>query len=121
MSIEIWFDVDAGKFDGGLKNIKYCDTLDNPGDAATAYNSVKDYPWAHIEVCVRQDNVTVRHMLVRNYPEWRDVWHDFHSDVLSWTQAFEALQNKCGMSVEQALECLAMHFERRPVFEATEV
>lgn len=118
---KIWFEVDAGKFDGGLKNCKYCNSFTDSGDAQVAYDNVADYPWAIMQACVLKNGSTVRYDLVRNYPEWRDVWHEFHSDNLSWTQAFEALMSECGMPMEQALECLANHFDRRPAITVQEV
>lgn len=122
MSIQISFDIEAGKFDGGLLNCKYCDSFDNSGDAIAAYKRVSDYPWARMDVFVIVDGEVThkeftRKELVRNYPKWRDVWHDFHSDELSWTEAFEALMSECGMPMEQALQCLAENFDRRPPVE----
>lgn len=119
MNVRFLFDVEAGKFDGGLLNCKYCDSFDSSGDAVAAYERVADYPWARLGVIVIVDDEQPNpgEVLVRNYPKWRDVWHDFHSDALSWTEAFEALMSECGMPMEQALQCLAENFDRRPPVE----
>lgn len=117
MSIQISFDIEAGKFDGGLLNCKYYDSFDNSGDAAAAYAHVSDCPWARMEVSIVVDGEVTRKELVRNYPKWRDVWHAFHSDILSWTEAFEALMSECGYPMEEALQLLAENFDRRPLGE----
>jgi len=119
---KIHFDVEAGKFDGGEKNCKYCDAFDNSGDAIAAYDAVCDYPWATLEVVITgSGGKSVRYALARNYAVWRDVWCKFNSDEISWTQAFEALMSECGMPMEEALQCLAENFDRRPAIVVIEV
>lgn len=52
---------------------------------------------------------------------WQDIHAQFSQGRLSWTQAFDALMSECGLPMEEALRCLAEHFDRRPVTIATEV
>jgi len=42
------YDVNAGKYDDGERNCKYCDSFDDLDKAIVAYLSVNDYPWAEI-------------------------------------------------------------------------
>ena len=52
-------------------------------------------------------------------------WQDIHTQLIArqitWTEAFDALMSQCGMPMEEALKCLAEHFDRRPVIRETEV
>ena len=57
---------------------------------------------------------------IRRLP-WQVVHARFHNHSLTWTEAFDALMSECGMPMEEALRCLAEHFDRRPVTTATEV
>ena len=119
MKIKLWFDIEAGKFDGGEKNCKYCNSVDNVEVAAALYEKVVDYSWATLEVVVGMDGTVVeRKELMRNYPRWRDVQHDFHSNGVSWTRTYESLLQL--MSQEEALACLAENFDRRPAIEVME-
>lgn len=52
---------------------------------------------------------------------WQDIHAQFSQGRLSWTEAFDALMSRCGMPMEEALRCLAEHFDRRPATIATEV
>lgn len=52
---------------------------------------------------------------------WQDVYRSFEAGEFTWTEAFEALMNKCGYSPEDALKCLAENFNRRPALVTTEV
>lgn len=52
---------------------------------------------------------------------WQDVYRSFEAGEFTWTEAFEALMNKCGFSMEDALKCLAENFDRRPAITAAEV
>ena len=54
-------------------------------------------------------------------PTWQVVKRVFDSGALSWTEAFETLMSECGHSMEEALQLLAEHFDRRPVIDAFEV
>ena len=119
MKIKLWFDIEAGKFDCGEKNCKYCNSVDNVEVAAALYEMVVDYSWATLEVVVGMDGTVVeRKELMRNYPRWRDVQHDFHSNGVSWTRTYESLLQL--MSQEEALACLAENFDRRPAIEVME-
>ena len=53
--------------------------------------------------------------------QWQDVHAKFVAHQLTWTQSFDALMSQCGMPMEEALKCLAEHFDRRPVIRETEV
>lgn len=53
-------------------------------------------------------------------PTWQVVKRVFDSGALSWTEAFETLMSECGHSMEEALQLLAEHFDRRPVIDAFE-
>ena len=59
--------------------------------------------------------------LQRTKRVWQDIHARFHNHSLTWTQAFDALMSECGLPMEEALRCLAEHFNRRPVITATEV
>lgn len=52
---------------------------------------------------------------------WKDIHTQFITHQLTWTQSFDALMSQCGMPMEEALKCLAEHFDRRPVIRETEV
>jgi len=52
---------------------------------------------------------------------WQDIHAQFSQGRLSWTEAFDALMSRCGLPMEEALRCLAEHFDRRPATIATEV
>ena len=52
---------------------------------------------------------------------WQDIHAQFSVGTLTWTEAFDALMSQCGMPMEEALKCLAEHFDRRPVIRETEV
>lgn len=52
---------------------------------------------------------------------WQDIHTQFSQGRLSWTEAFDALMSRCGLPMEEALRCLAEHFDRRPAAIATEV
>lgn len=52
---------------------------------------------------------------------WLKIKHAFDSGTLSWSQAFERLMSKCGMSMNEALQCIAEHFDRRPPIEVSDV
>lgn len=43
------FTVLAGKYDGYDRNCKYCEDFATLDEAISAYDKVKDYPWATIE------------------------------------------------------------------------
>lgn len=58
---------------------------------------------------------------LRSRVTWQEIRRVFNSDEISWTQAFEALMSECGMPMEEALQCLAENFDRRPAIVATEV
>ena len=57
----------------------------------------------------------------RTFILWQDVHTQFIARQITWTEAFDALMSQCGMPMEQALSCLAEHFDRRPAAIATEV
>lgn len=51
MSIKtMYFDVEAGKWDGFEENCKYCDSFTDAVEAIKAYHYVSDYPWARISL-----------------------------------------------------------------------
>ena len=52
---------------------------------------------------------------------WQEIHTQFKAGLLTWTEAFDALMSQCGMPMEEALSCLAEHFDRRPVIQETEV
>ena len=52
---------------------------------------------------------------------WQEIHTQFKAGLLTWTEAFDALMSQCGMPMEEALKCLAEHFDRRPVIQETEV
>ena len=52
---------------------------------------------------------------------WQEIHTQFKAGLLTWTEAFDALMSQCGMPMEEALKCLAEHFDRRPVIRETEV
>lgn len=52
---------------------------------------------------------------------WQDIHAQFGQGRLSWTEAFDALMSRCGLPMEEALHCLAEHFDRRPAITAKEV
>ena len=52
---------------------------------------------------------------------WQEIHTQFKAGLLTWTQSFDALMSQCGMPMEEALKCLAEHFDRRPVIRETEV
>ena len=52
---------------------------------------------------------------------WQEIHTQFEAGLLTWTEAFDALMSQCGMPMEEALKCLAEHFDRRPVIQETEV
>lgn len=56
-----------------------------------------------------------------SHTPWQAVHLGFIRGELNWTEAFDALMYQCGMPMEEALKCLAEHFDRRPVIEETEV
>lgn len=52
---------------------------------------------------------------------WEHVKRAFDSNAITWTRAFDMLMSECGMPMEEALQCLAENFDRRPAIVATEV
>lgn len=52
---------------------------------------------------------------------WQDVYRSFEAGEFTWTEAFEALMSQCGMPMEEALQCLAENFDRRPAVNVKEV
>lgn len=44
----MYFDVEAGKWDGDEENCKYCDSFTDAMEAIKAYHHVSDYPWSRI-------------------------------------------------------------------------
>ena len=50
-------------------------------------------------------------------PTWQVIKRTFDSGAIGWTEAFEALMSECGHSMEEALQLLAEHFDRRPPVE----
>ena len=57
----MYFDVEAGKWDGNEENCKYCDSFTDAMEAIKAYNYVSDYPWARISLrLVDEECCTVR-------------------------------------------------------------
>lgn len=46
----MYFDVEAGKWDGIEENCKYCDSFTDAVAAIKAYHYVSDYPWARISL-----------------------------------------------------------------------
>ena len=54
-------------------------------------------------------------------PTWQVIKRVFDSGAISWTETFEALMSECGYPMEEALQLLAEHFDRRPVIDAFEV
>lgn len=49
MSNSLMFTVAAGKYDGYDRNCKYCEDFTTLDEAISAYDKVKDYPWAEIQ------------------------------------------------------------------------
>ena len=62
-----------------------------------------------------------KQVLASAKPTWQMVKRYFDSGEICWSEAFEHLMSECGMSMEQALQCLAENFDRRPAAIATEV
>ena len=52
---------------------------------------------------------------------WQDVHRRFITQQITWTEAFDALMSQCGMPMEEALQCLAENFDRRPAANVKEV
>jgi hypothetical protein len=52
---------------------------------------------------------------------WEHVKRAFDSDAITWTRAFDMSMSECGMPMEKALQCLAEHFDRRPIIQAKEL
>lgn len=46
---------------------------------------------------------------------WQEIQAKFAAHQITWTEAFDALMSQCGMPMEEALRCLAEHFDRRGV------
>ena len=57
----------------------------------------------------------------RTFIPWQDIHAKFVTHQITWTEAFDALMSQCGMPMEEALSCLAEHFDRHPAAIATEV
>ena len=53
----------------------------------------------------------------RTFIPWQDIHTQFMAHQLTWTEAFDALMSQCGMPMEEALRCLAEHFDRRGVID----
>ena len=52
---------------------------------------------------------------------WQDIHARFEAGQLTWTESFDALMSQCGMPMEEALQCLAENFDRRPAVNVKEV
>lgn len=48
MSNQFPFEVNAGKYDNGERNYKYCDYAETLDQAIIMYQSVSDYPWVEL-------------------------------------------------------------------------
>ena len=48
---------------------------------------------------------------------WQDIHTQFMARQITWTEAFDTLMSQCGMPMEEALSCLAEHFDRRGVID----
>ena len=46
---------------------------------------------------------------------WYSVLSLFNAQEITWSEAFEMLMSRCGFSMENALICLAEHFDRRKI------
>ena len=46
---------------------------------------------------------------------WHAVLDLFNAQHITWSTAFEMLMSRCGFSMENALICLAEHFDRRKI------
>lgn len=46
---------------------------------------------------------------------WYSVLSLFNAHQITWSTAFEMLMSRCGFSMENALICLAKHFDRRKI------
>lgn len=46
---------------------------------------------------------------------WHAVLGLFNAHQITWSTAFEMLMSRCGFSMENALICLAEHFDRRKI------
>ena len=70
-------------------------------------------------------NYTLKHLEKRFRAQAKTPWQDIHTQFMArqitWTEAFDTLMSQCGMPMEEALKCLAEHFDRRPVIQETEV
>ena len=64
-------------------------------------------------------NYTLKHLEKRFRAQaktpWQEIQAKFVAHQLTWTEAFDALMSQCGMPMEEALRCLAEHFDRRGV------
>ena len=58
----------------------------------------------------------VEELEARRMP-WQAIHVQFSNGLLTWTEAFDALMSQCGMPMEEALRCLAEHFDRRVVID----
>ena len=87
----------------------------------------EDAPWEDQIEDIREvitdlrDQLKVCRARLRNQAQWQVVHAQFVAHQLTWTEAFDALMSQCGMPMEQALSCLAEHFDRRPAITAEEV
>ena len=87
----------------------------------------EDVPWEDQIEDIREaitdlrDQLKVCRARLRNQTSWQDIHAKFVTHQITWTEAFDALMSQCGMPMEEALRCLAEHFDRRPAAIATEV
>ena len=83
----------------------------------------EDVPWEDQIEDIREvitdlrDQLKVCRARLRNQTSWQDVHAKFVAHQLTWTQSFDALMSQCGMPMEEALRCLAEHFDRRGVID----
>lgn len=113
--IEIIYDIDAGRWEPeGDRNYKYSDCADTLEEAIAKFSKCKGYPWAVLSMRMSVDGVAQDTVYIygqRTY--WQDVLSNFNGGRYNWTEAYEALMREVGMSQEEALTCLAEHFDHR--------
>lgn len=120
MTTEIMYDVDAGRWEPeGDRNYKYSSTFLTLDEAVAAYQKCKGYPWAVLSMRMVIDDEPCNTVYVFGKETyWQDVFCVFNEGRINWTQAYEELMSRVGMTQEEALCCLAEHFDQRAPIEA---
>lgn len=133
MEKTVAFEVAGARYDGGELNYKYIDSSTDFDEAKHMYrHNVQGYPYKYLRMVVfneagrRVQELTIfgdlsESEITATRQPWENIKADFDNGLLTWTESFEALMVEAGMTMNDALKCIAEHFDHRRPIAVTEV